>query len=105
MSIFDKDIIQVPPDPQTYFEKLCEEEFGFNFTDHSIYEYEGNIWGVNDLNEKISNIWALIKKTYPEKTMQLEKVGFGNIRVAPINMFDLPDDYWDDNNNYEFIVI
>ena len=100
MSIFDKDIIQVPPDPQTYFEKLCEEEFGFNFTDYSIYEYEGN-----DLNKRLSNIWPAIRKAYPGKTMQLKKVGFGNIRVEFISMFDLPDDYWEDGSNYEFIVI
>lgn len=105
MSLFNKDIIQTPPDPQTYFEKLCEEEFGMNFTDHSIYEYEGDNFGVNDLNKKISNIWGVIKKTYPGKTMQLSKVGFGNMKVEDISMFDLPEDYWDDGSNYEFIVI
>ena len=100
MSVFDKDMIQIPPDPQTYFEKLCEEEFGFNFTDHSIYEYKGD-----NLSKKISDIWDVIKKAYRGKTMWLAKVGFGNMKVEIISMFDLPDDYWDDGVDYKFIAI
>jgi hypothetical protein len=100
MSLFNKDIIQTLPDPQTYFEKLCEEEFGMNFTDHSIYEYEGN-----DLNIRLSKIWPKIRKSYSGKPMKLSKVGFGNMKVEYISMFDLPEDYWDDGSNYEFIVI
>lgn len=77
MSIFNKDLIQIPPDPQKYFEILCEEEFGFNFTDHGFYEYEGD-----DLNKRLSKIWSAIRKAYPQKMLKLEKVGFGNLKIV-----------------------
>ena len=77
MSIFNKDLIQIPPDPQKYFEVLCEKEFGFNFTDRGFYEYEDN-----DLNIRLSKIWSAIKKAYPKKMLKLEKVGFGNLTIV-----------------------
>jgi len=62
MSLFDKDIIQVLPDPQTYFERLCEEEFGFNFTDHSVYECASERF-----HEKLLKIWHDMIKAYPDR--------------------------------------
>ena len=100
MSVFNKDQIQTPPTPQKYFETLCDEVFGFDFTDHGIYEYEGN-----DLNKRLSNIWAAVRKAYPQKMLKLEKVGFGNLKVVSVDMSCLPVDYWDDLSNYEFKVI
>ena len=100
MSIFSKKAVQLPPHPQVYFEMLCDKEFGFNFTDRSIYDCDKE-----DLHNRISKIWTMVKKAYPRKVMQLQKYGMGNMKVALIGMFDLPDDYWDDNSNYEFIAI
>ena len=97
MSIFDKNAIQSPPDPQIYFERLCEEEFGINFTEHSIYEYQGAI------GQRISYIWNLVRKSYPGKMMKLEKYNFGHMRIKQIDMFDLPDDYWD-NPDYDWVL-
>jgi hypothetical protein len=99
MSIFSKKTVQLPPHPQVYFEMLCDQEFGFNFTDNTIYSYVGD-----DFHSKLSKIWQMVKKAYPYKAMKIQKYGMGNLKVVLISMFDLPDDYYDDDSEYDFIT-
>lgn len=99
MSIFDENIIQTLPDPQTYFEALCEKEFGFNLTEGSIYNR-----GYNPMS--IRRILKTIEQKYPNKRIRCYKEGFGHLMLevmplSPPREFDLEnpvlfeDDYED----------
>ena len=97
MSVFDKDIIQVPPDPQKYFEILCEREFGFNLTEGSIYSQGFN-------GAKLSMIVKEVRRAYPKRFLMCYRKGFGQMEIRPGNMFDFPDDRPEDVNEYDFVV-
>ena len=95
MSVFNKDQIQTPPTPQKYFELLCEEEFGFNLTTGSIYNPRFN-------STALARIMRKLRAAYRNRFLMCYKVGFGQMEIRSGDMFDLPDDYWN-NPDYDWI--
>jgi hypothetical protein len=75
MSIFDKDIIQTLPDPQTYFEMLCEEEFGFNLTEGIMYDI-----GYNP-GLAVKKIVRRVQQAYSHLHIVCYREGFGHLKL------------------------
>lgn len=85
MSVFDIDAIQTLPEPQKYFEVLCERKFGFNLTEKSRYDAE--------FDEKYSfilnDIICEVKRAYPNKSLYcMDLPGGHTIIVEMIINFD-----------------
>lgn len=78
MSVFDIDAIQTLPEPQKYFEILCEKEFGFNLTTGSIYN--PGFYGV-----KLAWIIRELRTKYPGQYIRCCRKGYGQMEISTEN--------------------
>ena len=87
MSVFDIDAIQTLPEPQKYFEALCERKFGFNLTEKSRYDAE--------FDEKYSfilnDIICEVKRAYPNKSLYCMDLPGGHTIIVEIYFYDTCD--------------
>ena len=75
MSVFDDHTISKLP-PEIYFKHLCEDAFGFNLEEGTVYDRQFDTKTFVNMFAKICNT---MRETYPELNIYFEIEGFGHM--------------------------